>query len=224
MEYLLYFIDLFVHLDKHLGTIIETYGTWVYAILFIIVFCETGLVVTPFLPGDSLLFAAGTFAGMGKMHVSALFFLLFTAAFLGDNVNYWIGRYIGPKVFHYESSRFFKREYLEKTHRFFEKYGGKTLIIAQFMPIIRTFAPFTAGVGSMTYPKFLFFNVIGVLSWVIIFVFGGYYFGSLPFVKKNFTLVIMAIIFISILPGIIEYIRHRNDDLGSAEPETKTKD
>ena len=224
MEYLLYFIDLFVHLDKHLGMIIETYGTWVYAILFIIVFCETGLVVTPFLPGDSLLFAAGTFAGMGKMNVSALFFMLFTAAFLGDNVNYWIGRYIGPKVFQYESSRFFKKEYLDKTHRFFEKYGGKTLIIAQFMPIIRTFAPFTAGVGSMTYPKFLFFNVIGVLSWVIIFVFGGYYFGSLPFVKKNFTLVIMAIIFISILPGIIEYLRHRNDDLGSESSSTVPKE
>jgi membrane-associated protein len=181
----------------------------VYAILFLIVFCETGLVVTPFLPGDSLLFAVGTLAALQALDLWAASALLMIAAIAGDTVNYWIGHAAGPKVFAYEGSRFFNKEHLQRTHRFYEKYGGKTIIIARFVPIVRTFAPFVAGVGSMTYPRFIAYNVAGGIAWVVLFVLAGYYFGNIPMVRRNFTMVVFAIIFISILPGIIEYVRHR---------------
>lgn len=209
MDLLLTFIDIFIHLDRHLIWLIQHFGVWVYLIVFLIVFCETGLVVTPFLPGDSLLFGLGALAAIGDLNVAWLFVLLSSAAIAGDTVNYFIGKYVGPKVFHQETSRFFKREYLERTHRFYEKYGGKTIVIARFVPIIRTFAPFVAGIGAMTYAKFIIYNVLGGIAWVAVFIFGGYYFGNLPFVKNNFTLVIMAIIIISVLPGVIEYFRQR---------------
>lgn len=209
MDYLKTLIDIFMHLDKHLSLIIQSYGVWTYAILFLIIFCETGLVVMPLLPGDSLLFAAGAFAALGAFDVYWLSALLALAAILGDTLNYWIGHYIGPRVFSRKDVRFLNREYLDRTHAFYEKYGGKTIIIARFVPIIRTFAPFVAGVGSMTYSRFIMYNIAGGLAWIAIFVAGGYFFGNLPIVRKNFTLVIMAIILISILPGIIEYIRHR---------------
>ncbi len=209
MEILSKFIGIFLHLDKHLNIVIQNYGVWTYLIIFVIVFCETGLVITPLLPGDSLLFAAGSFAGMGMMDIRLLFLLLCGAAILGDSVNYYIGRRMGPKVFQNNNSRIFKKEYLDKTHRFYEKYGGKTIILARFIPIVRTFAPFVAGVGTMSYSRFALFNITGGIAWVAIFVFGGYYFGGLPIVKQNFSVVILAIIFISILPGIVEFIRHR---------------
>jgi membrane-associated protein len=208
MEFIKSLVDVFLHLDRHLGGVIQHYGQWTYAILFGIIFCETGLVVTPFLPGDSLLFACGAFAAAEAFDPWVLFGLLSVAAILGDTVNYAIGHYLGPRVFHFEDSRFFKKEHLERTHRFYEKYGGKTIIFARFMPIIRTFAPFVAGIGSMTYWKFLMYNVVGGILWIASFVFGGYYFGNVPIVKKNFTLVILAIIVLSILPGVIEYLRH----------------
>jgi len=209
MELIGTFIEYFLHLDKHLNVVIQSYGFWTYLILFLIIFCETGLVVTPILPGDSLLFAAGTFAALGSLHAEALFAVLSVAAVAGDSVNYSIGYAVGPKVFSQQDTRFFKKEYLDRTHQFYERHGGKTIIIARFMPIIRTFAPFVAGIGSMTYPRFLAYNVIGGLAWIGLFIYGGYFFGNIPVVKRNFTLVIMAIIFISILPGIIEYLRHR---------------
>lgn len=209
MEWLLTFIDIFLHLDQHLSLIIKDYGTWTYLILFLIIFCETGLVVTPILPGDSLLFAAGTFAALGALDPHWLFFLLSIAAVAGDTVNYWIGDWVGPKVFRQEKVRFLKKEYLIRTHEFYERHGGKTIIIARFIPIIRTFAPFVAGIGAMTYFRFISFNVIGGVAWIAIFVYGGYFFGNIPTVKHNFTLVILAIIFISVLPGIIELIRQR---------------
>ncbi|MDI6740977.1 MAG: DedA family protein [Candidatus Edwardsbacteria bacterium] len=209
MSIILQLADFIIHIDKHLAALINQYGLWTYLILFAIVFCETGLVVTPFLPGDSLLFAAGSFAALGSLNVWHLFGLLSIAAVIGDTVNYWIGHYIGPRVFHYEGNRFFNKEHLMRTHAFFEKHGGKTIIIARFMPIIRTFAPFVAGVGAMSYWKFIAYNVIGGLLWVAIFVFGGYYFGNIPVVKRNFTVVIFAIIVISVLPMVIEYVRHK---------------
>ena len=209
MEFIKDFIDILLHLDKHLAGIIQQYGVWTYLILFLIIFCETGLVVTPILPGDSLLFATGTFTATGSLDLFTTLVLLTVAAILGDTVNYWIGAYIGPKAFQYENSRLFKKEYLIRTHEFYEKHGGKTIIIARFMPIIRTFAPFVAGIGKMTYAKFLLYNVVGGILWIVLFVVGGYFFGNIPFVKKNFTLVILAIIFLSILPGIIEFIRHK---------------
>ncbi|MFH1619763.1 MAG: DedA family protein [bacterium] len=202
-------LDFVLHLDRHLGGLISRYGSWTYLILFLIIFCETGLVVTPILPGDSLLFAVGAFSARGVLDPWTLFFLLSVAAIAGDTLNYWTGNYIGPRVFHFESSRFFKREHLEKTHRFYEKYGGKTIVIARFVPIIRTFAPFVAGIGAMTYWKFLAYNVAGGIAWIGIFVWGGYYFGNIPVVKNNFTLVIFVIIILSIMPGVIEYLRHR---------------
>jgi len=203
------FIDLFLHLDTHLHTVIRDYGMWTYLILFLIIFCETGLVVTPVLPGDSLLFAAGAFAASGSLDVTWLFLLLTVAAILGDAVNYTVGHFMGPKVFAQENSRIFKKEYLDRTHQFYEKYGGKTIIIARFVPIVRTFAPFVAGVGSMTYAKFASYNIIGGTLWVAGCVFAGYAFGNLPIVKDNFTFVILGIIFVSILPGIVEYLRQR---------------
>jgi membrane-associated protein len=209
MELIKQFIDLFIHLDKHLAEIIQQYGTWTYMILFLIVFCETGLVVTPFLPGDSLLFACGAFAATGALDVWWICILLSIAAIIGDTVNYWIGAYIGPKAFSKEDSRFFKKAHLVRTHEFYEKYGGKTIIIARFMPIIRTFAPFVAGIGKMSYGKFILYNVTGGLLWIFSFTFLGYFFGNIPVVKKNFTLVILAIIILSVFPSVIEIIRHR---------------
>lgn len=209
MELLTSFIDIFMHLDKHLSTIIQNYGVWTYMILFLIIFCETGLVVTPILPGDSLLFAAGAFAAMGSLDLLWLFFLLTSAAVLGDTANYGIGHYMGPIVFKREGSKIFKKEYLERTHSFYERYGAKTIVIARFVPIVRTFAPFVAGVGSMTYLQFLTYNVAGGALWIAVCVFGGYFFGNIPFVKQNFTAVIIGIIFVSILPGVIEFLRHR---------------
>lgn len=209
-------VDFILHIDHHLAQLIAQYGTATYLILFTIIFMETGFVVTPFLPGDSLLFAAGAFAAKGSFDVILLWLLLWTAAVMGDNVNYWVGRFLGPKVFHYEDSRFFKKAHLEKTHAYFEKYGGKTLIIARFMPFVRTFAPFVAGVGRMTYPKFLAFSVAGGFLWMSIFIFGGYYFGNLPYVQKNFKLVILAVIAISLMPMVIEWWRHRRAQVGPA--------
>jgi membrane-associated protein len=210
MDLLHQFIDLFLHLDTHLQEVIQTYGLWTYLLLFVIVFCETGLVVTPILPGDSLLFAAGTFAGIGALDFGRLWLLLVVAAVLGDAVNYAIGAYMGPKVFSQES-RFLKREYLDRTHRFYETYGGKTIIIARFVPIVRTFAPFVAGVGSMTYARFAIFNVIGAILWVTACLAAGYIFGNVPIVREHFTLVVLGIVFVSVLPGILEYARHRRD-------------
>lgn len=211
MEYVHWFIDFFLNLDKHLAEVIANYGGYTYALLFTIVFLETGLVVTPILPGDSLLFAAGTFAALGSLNVWVVFGLLCVAAVLGDTVNYAIGAYLGPKVFHFPKSRFFNPEHLKKTHTFYEKYGGKTIIIARFIPIIRTFAPFVAGIGSMTYPTFLAYNVVGGVLWVAVCVFAGYFFGNLPFVRQNFSLVIVAIVVISVLPGVYEYLKHRRE-------------
>jgi membrane-associated protein len=208
METIQYLIDLFLHFDKHLNEVIIQYGALTYVILFLIIFAETGLVITPFLPGDSLIFAAGTFAAIGSFEVNLLFVILAAAAILGDTVNYWIGHYIGPKVFHKES-KYIKKEYLERTHQFYEKYGGKTIIIARFVPIIRTFAPFVAGVGSMTYSKFILYNISGGVLWVALFAYAGYFFGNIPIIKNNFSFVIIVIIIISILPGVIEYFRHR---------------
>lgn len=209
MELVTTLLDIFMHIDKHLSTIIQSYGLWTYLILFLIIFLETGLVVTPLLPGDSLLFAAGTFAAIEALDIRWLFVLLSVAAIAGDTANYWIGAYVGPKVFHKEKVRFLNREYLDRTHQFYEKYGGKTIVIARFIPIIRTFAPFVAGIGSMAYWRFISYNVIGGVAWIAACVFAGYYFGNLPVVKENFSLVILAIVFISILPGIVEYLRHR---------------
>jgi membrane-associated protein len=209
MEFISRIIDIIVHLDKHLAQLIQNYGAWTYMILFVVVFCETGLVVAPFLPGDSLLFAAGTFAALGSLKVGWLFLVLSAAAIIGDTVNYWIGHIIGPKAFNKERARFFKKEYLDRTHQFYKKYGGETIIIARFIPIIRTFAPFVAGIGKMTYWKFISYNIIGGVGWVAVFVFMGYFFGSIPLVKKHFTIIIFAIILISMIPGIVEFIRHR---------------
>jgi len=209
MELIKGFFDILLHLDIHLDLAIRSYGLWTYGILFLIVFLETGLVVTPFLPGDSLLFAGGTFAALGSLDVGWLIIVLAVAAIGGDTVNYWIGYSSGPKVFSKESSRLFNKEYLHRTHRFYEKYGGKTIIIARFIPIIRTFAPFVAGIGSMTYSRFIAYNIAGGIAWVVIFVLGGYFFGNIPLIRHNFSLVIVAIVILSILPGIIEFLRHR---------------
>ncbi|MCJ7546435.1 MAG: DedA family protein [Deltaproteobacteria bacterium] len=209
MELINGFIEILLHLDKHLDLIIRNYGMWTYAIFFFIIFLETGFVVTPFLPGDSLLFAIGSFAALGSLDVRLLIVSLSIAAIAGDTVNYWIGNFTGPKVFSKEKSRFLNKEYLLRTHRFYEKYGGKTIVLARFIPIIRTFAPFVAGIGSMMYSRFIVYNITGGIAWVLIFVLGGYFFGNIPFVKKNFSLVIFAIIIISVLPAIIEFLRSR---------------
>ncbi len=209
MELLASFIDIVLHLDKHLQMLVQNYGTWVYLILFAIVFCETGLVVTPFLPGDSLLFVAGALAAAGGMNVHLLVVLLIIAAILGDAVNYSIGRYLGPKVFHDEGSRFLNRAYLNKAHEFYERHGGKTIIIARFIPIIRTYAPFVAGIGSMPYPRFAMFNVVGAVIWVVSLAYAGFFFGNIPWVKSNLSLVIITIIILSILPAIAEVLRQK---------------
>jgi len=193
-----------------LKDLIQTYGMWIYAILFLVIYCETGLVVTPFLPGDSLLFAVGTFAASGALDLMTILPLLLLASISGDTTNYWVGAFIGPKVFTRQNSRIFRKDYLDRTHQFYETYGGKTIMIAKFVPIVRTFAPFVAGVGAMTYRKFFLFNIAGALIWVGGLILTGYWFGNLPFVKNNFSLVIGMIILISLLPGIIEYLRHRS--------------
>jgi membrane-associated protein len=203
-----FFIDFVLHIDRHLVEIVTNYQSWTYAILFLIIFCETGLVVTPFLPGDSLLFAAGAVAAMdgNPLNIYYLVPLILLAAFIGDNTNYAIGRFLGIKVYQ-KDYRFIKRKYLDETHAFYEKHGGKTLIIARFMPIIRTFAPFVAGVGTMKYKRFLMFCVVGNLLWVTIFSFAGYYFGNIPIVKKNFSLVVFAIIFVSFIPPMYAFVK-----------------
>jgi membrane-associated protein len=218
MEVITYLIDLFLHLDKHLSAVIQTYGTWTYLFLFFIIFIETGFVVTPFLPGDSLIFAAGAFAGLGALNVVVLFVLLALAAILGDTVNYWIGHFIGPRAFSGEI-RFLKKEYMDRTHDFFERYGGKTIILARFVPIIRTFAPFVAGIGAMSYGRFIAYNVVGGVAWVALFTFGGYFFGNLKIVQENFTFVVLAIIFISVLPAVIEFFKERSRGAQKVEVE-----
>jgi membrane-associated protein len=208
MEFLHQIIDFVLHIDRHLSALCALYGMWIYAILFLIVFCETGLVVTPFLPGDSLLFVIGSLAAIGALQVEYVIPLLIAAALTGDNTNYWIGRTMGPKLFHKEKSRLFNKEYLDRTHRFYDKHGKITVILARFLPIIRTFAPFVAGIGNMTYRVFLLFSVIGALLWVSLFVLVGYFFGNVPFVKQNFSLVIVALILIPGIPAAIEFVRH----------------
>ncbi len=203
MEFIKQFVDLFLHLDVHLSELIAAYGTWTYGILFLIVFCETGLVITPFLPGDSLLFAAGTFAGMGSLNPVLLFLLLFCASVLGDSTNYWVGRFIGVRAFS-GNLRFLKQAHLDKTRAFYDRHGRKTVILARFLPIIRTFAPFVAGVGQMPYARFLAFSVLGSVSWVGLFVGAGYFFGNIPVVRNHFSIVVMGIIAVSLLPLAIE--------------------
>jgi len=209
MDLLAQLIDVVLHVDTYLDLIIQQYGVLTYLLLFVVVFCETGLVVTPFFPGDSLLFAVGAFAARGSLDLPVALVVLAAAAVLGDTVNYWIGAVVGPKVFHKEDVRFLNRKHLERTHQFFERFGGKTIVIARFMPIIRTFAPFVAGIGRMTYGRFLAYNVFGGLLWVVLFVLGGFYFGNIGVVRNNFSLVIMAIVLISILPGVVEALRQR---------------
>jgi membrane-associated protein len=211
MELLAQFIDIVLHLDKHLAMLVQQYGLWIYGILFVIVFAETGFVVTPFLPGDSLLFVAGALAAIGEggMNIATLIGVLGAAAILGNMVNYQIGRYLGPKVFHWENTRFFNRTALEKTHAFYEKHGGKTLVISRFLPLFRTFAPFVAGIGAMSYARFTMFNVIGGLGWVVSLCLAGFWFGNMPWIRQNLSLVIVAIIVISLVPVVVGYVRHR---------------
>ncbi len=213
-----FFKDWVLHLDKHLETVIQACGLWTYPLLFLVIFCETGLVVTPYLPGDSLLFAAGAIAAKPDFHIDAtiLFIVLAAAAILGDTVNYWIGAYIGPRAFT-GKVRFLKKEYLDRTHRFFEKYGGKAIVLARFVPIVRTFAPFVAGIGAMNYSKFIVYNVVGGIAWVALFLWGGFLFGSQPWVQKNFTLVILAIVVVSVMPMVVEYLRARYGAKPAAE-------
>lgn len=211
MEYIGHLIDFILHIDKHLDVITTNYGGWTYVILVLIVFCETGLVIFPLLPGDSLLFAAGAIAARGNLSTPILMLSLSLAAIIGDAVNYHIGKFLGPEVLKSKRMRFIKPEYIERTQRFYDKYGGKTIIFARFVPIVRTFAPFLAGVGTMTYARFALFNVVGGIVWVVCFVGAGALFGDLPIVKKNFTLVILAIIVLSIMPGVIEYYKARKE-------------
>ncbi|MBI5860732.1 MAG: DedA family protein [Rhodocyclales bacterium] len=209
MDLLAQFIDIVLHLDKHLALLLAQYGTWIYVILFAIVFCETGLVVMPFLPGDSLLFVAGALAATGGMDIALLMAVLFVAAVLGDGVNFRVGHWFGPRVFRWEDSRFFNKAAFEKTHSFYEHHGGKTIVIARFLPILRTYAPFVAGVADMTAVRFTLFNVIGAALWVGSLCLAGYWFGNLPFIKNNLTLVILGIILLSLLPLVIGWLRHR---------------
>ena len=205
-------MDIVLHLDKHLALLVQQYGLWIYGILFFIIFAETGFVVFPFLPGDSLLFVAGALAaiGQGGMDIRTLIGVLLAAAVLGNTVNYHIGRYLGPKVFHWENSRFFNRAALEKTHAFYKRHGGKTLVISRFLPLFRTFAPFVAGIGAMSYAKFTIFNLVGATAWVVSLCLGGYWLGNLPWVKQNLSLLIVGIIVISLLPVAIGWLRHRS--------------
>lgn len=211
MEFITFIIDFIIHIDLHLAELVAKYGIWLYAILFLIVFCETGLIVTPFLPGDSLLFVAGALTALenNDLNVHLMVVLIIIAAIIGDAVNYTIGRLFGERLFRNPNSKIFRRIYLEKTHQFYEKHGGKAIILARFIPIIRTFAPFVAGMGKMSYRHFAFYNVAGALLWVLLFTYAGYFFGDLPIVQQNLKLLIVAIILISILPGIIEIWRYR---------------
>jgi membrane-associated protein len=212
MDFIRAFVEFFLHIDKHLLQVTSEYGFWTYLILFIIIFCETGLVVTPFLPGDSLLFAAGALAAVdttGTLNVALLFLVLAAAAIGGDTVNYFIGSFIGLKIFE-KNIPFLKREYLERTHQFYEKYGGKTIILARFVPIVRTFAPFVAGVGNMTYSRFITYNVVGGVAWIALFTFGGYLFGNISIIRNNFSIVTVVIILISVMPILVEFMRSRS--------------
>jgi membrane-associated protein len=209
VELLAQFIDIVLHLDQHLAWLAANYGAWIYLILFLIIFCETGLVVMPFLPGDSLLFVAGALAATGSMDVHALFALLVAAAFMGDNTNYWIGRFTGPKVFRREGSKLLNPAHLDYTRAFYDRHGAKTVVFARFLPIVRTFAPFVAGIGRMVYPRFMFYSFSGSVFWIAFFVYGGYYFGNIPFVKQNLTAFILGIIVISIMPGVIGFVRQK---------------
>ncbi|MGE5457227.1 MAG: DedA family protein [Methanococcaceae archaeon] len=211
MENINYFVDFFLHLDTHLGAVTNEYGLLTYLLLFAIVFCETGLVVTPFLPGDSLIFATGALVAAGSLDLSTVFIILCFAAIIGDSVNYQVGHLLRDKISGDENIRLIKKEHLTRTQTFYERHGVKTIIIARFVPIIRTFAPFVAGIGKMHYPRFLSYNVIGGVLWVSLFLFGGYFFGNLPFVKDNFSFVILGIIFVSLLPGIFTYLQSRRD-------------
>ncbi len=218
MEALSQIVDVFLHLDRHMKPVLEQYGTLTYLILFAIVFCETGLVVTPFLPGDSLLFAAGAFAAAGSLSVFWLIVLLSIAAILGDTVNYWVGHFLGPRLVASPRVKMIRAEHMAYTHEFFEKYGGKTIILARFVPIVRTLAPFVAGLGAMTYGRFMLYNVVGGIGWVVICTAAGYLFGNLPFVKDNFSLVVLAIIFLSVLPAAWEMWRARRRPASATPP------
>ncbi len=220
MEALRQLSDIFLHLDQHLKPILETYGSWTYLLLFAIIFCETGLVVTPFLPGDSLLFAAGAFAASGSLSLAILIVSLIAAAVLGDTVNYWVGDKLGPRLLtvKIKGFRLIKPEHLAYTHEFYEKYGGKTIIIARFVPIVRTLAPFVAGLGTMSYGRFMSYNVVGGVAWVVICTVAGFFFGNLPFVQDNFSLVVLAIIFLSVLPAVWEFWKARTVRKRMAEP------
>ena len=209
MELVTGFIDVVLHLDRYLQWLVVNYGTWIYLILFLIIFCETGLVVTPFLPGDSLLFVAGAVAAGGGMDIHTLFAVLALASFMGDNTNYWIGRYAGPRIFRREGSLLLNPQHLARTSAFYEKHGGKTVLIARFVPIVRTFAPFVAGMGHMVYGRFLFYSFAGAILWIGSLAYAGYFFGNLPVVRDNLSIVIIGIVFVSILPGIIEFVRAR---------------
>jgi len=209
MEIIKNLIEIIVHIDKHLSLMIQNFGSWSYLVLFAVIFAETGLVITPFLPGDSLLFAAGTLSAVESFNLLWIFIVLSAAAIIGDTVNYTFGKFFGQKIILNSSNRFFKKEYVDRTHKFYEKHGGKTIILARFIPIIRTFAPFVAGVGKMSYYKFFIYNVIGGLLWVSLFVFGGYFFGNMPIVKNNFFVVILVIIVFSVLPIAIEFYKHK---------------
>lgn len=211
MDFIRFIIDFILHIDVHMAELVAQYGVWVYAILFLILFCETGLVVTPFLPGDSLLFVAGALASLetNDLNVHYMVILMVIAAVIGDAVNYTIGRLFGDKLFSNPNSRIFRRSYLDKTHAFYERHGGKTIILARFVPIVRTFAPFVAGMGHMSYRHFAIYNVVGALLWVLLFTYAGYLFGNLPVVQENLKLLIVAIIVVSILPGVVELIRHK---------------
>jgi membrane-associated protein len=220
MEFVHDLVSLFLNLDEHLHELIVQYGVWVYLILFLVVFCETGLIVTPILPGDSLLFAAGTFAASGSLDLLSLFLLLSVAAVLGDAVNYACGKAVGPRVFRYQGGWLFNREHLDRTHRFYEKYGAKTIVLARFVPIVRTFAPFIAGVGRMSYRRFAMYNVVGGVGWVAIFLVAGYQFGSIPWVRRNFEVVALAIVVISVLPMVVEFVRHRREQRSKPSVET----
>ncbi len=210
MEFLHLVVDFILHIEIHLDYLIQTYHAWTYLILFMIIFCETGVVILPFLPGDSLLFAIGAFAARGSFDFWSISITLLVAAIIGDSLNYTIGKYVGPKIFHKADSKLFNKGHLIKAQAFYEKYGAKTIIIARFIPIVRTFAPFVAGIGEMTYKKFMTYNVVGAVAWIFIFIPLGYFFGNLPFIQSNFKLVMIAIIVISVLPPIIEFIRERN--------------
>jgi len=214
-------INVILHLDKYLNIIIQNYGIWTYAILFLIIFCETGLVITPFLPGDSVLFATGAIASIGSLNIFTLFVILFLAAVLGDTVNYHIGKKIGTKILEKENVRFINKEYLKKAHAFYEKHGSMTIVLGRFIPIIRTFVPFVSGIGEMSYPKFITYNIFGGFLWVALFLGGGYFFGNLPFIKQHFSYVLIAIMVISIIPAVVTFFkekRGKDDNLGMSYP------